>query len=202
MTIGWRNKNKSSLYWSQVLLLWGRGSLITKISVRVALFKNISLDIPCLVFSTELLIIGLSTFWNISHLQPLLPHKYVQCILPAHKLTAFRQNILNIMWWFDTFKPTKIYHQINPIFIAKSNHALALSQKLLSRHVLQNFCRVARRRSVLVLQQSAALHADTVHCTTAMTRKSSIMHVEWGWNHITFFVSDNHRSVDRYQYYI
>ena len=170
MTIGWRNKNKSSLYWSRVLLLWGRGSLITKISVRVALFKNISLDIPCLVFSTELLIIGLSTFWNISHLQPLLPHKYVQCILPAHKLTAFRQNILNIMGWFDTFKPTKIYHQINPIFIAKSNHALALSQKLLSRHVLQNFCRVARRRSVLVLQQSAALHADTLvlYCSVTL----------------------------------
>ena len=155
MTIGWRNKNKSSLYWSRVLLLWGRGSLITKISVRVALFKNISLDIPCLVFSTELLIIGLSTFWNISHLQPLLPHKYVQCILPAHKLTAFRQNILNIMGWFDTFKPTKIYHQINPIFIAKSNHALALSQKLLS---LAKSRRVARRRSVLVLEHCMQTH--------------------------------------------
>ena len=79
------------------MLLLGRGSLITKISVRVALFKNISLDIPCLVFSSELLIIGLSTFWNISHLQPGLPHKYVQCILPAQQLTVFRQNILNIM---------------------------------------------------------------------------------------------------------
>ena len=133
MTIGWRNKYKSSLYWSQVLMLLGRGSLITKISVRVALFKNISLDIPCLVFSSELLIIGLSTFWNISHLQPALPHKYVQCILPAQQLTVFRQNMLNIMGWFDTFKPTKIYDKkINPIFKAKSNHALALSQKLLS----------------------------------------------------------------------
>ena len=169
MTIGWRNKNKSSLYWSQVLLLWGRGSLITKISVRVALFKNISLDIPCLVFSTELLIIGLSTFWNISHLQPLLPHKYVQCILPAHKLTAFRQNILNIMGWFDTFKPTKIYHQINPIFIAKSNHALALSQKLLSRHVLQN--PAEWREGEVSLSCSSLQHCMQTHwsCTAVST---------------------------------
>ena len=169
MTIGWRNKYKSSLYWSQVLLLLlGRGSLITKISVRVALFKNISLDIPCLVFSSELLIIGLSTFWNISHLQPALPHKYVQCILPAQKLTVFRQNILNIMGWFDTFKPTKIYHQINPIFIAKSNHALALSQKLLSRACLAIFWECPC---------PAALHADTLSCTAVSLCSSWQCHI-------------------------
>ena len=171
MTIGWRNKNKSSFYWSQVLLLLGRGSLITKISVRVALFKNISLDIPCLVFSSELLIIGLSTFWNISHLQPGLPHKYVQCILPAQTLTVFRQNILNIMGWFDTFKPTKIYDKINPIFIAKSNHALALSQKLLSNILPSG----AKEKCPC----PAALHADTVvlYCSVTLLQLAVQCHI-------------------------